>query len=188
MTGIASRGQIRMSFLRVALVTVPALVLAGSLSGRLSNSGYSNIWFAALEKPDFMPPGWAFGAAWTTLYILLGFALAMLIHARGAHWRRPALILFLVQLAVNFAWSPIFFAFHQIEAALVMILVMIGLSVAAAVLAWGIRRAITLLMIPYLAWLCFAAALTVEIDRLNPNASALVSPASSSDIPISNIN
>ncbi len=186
MTGLASAGQNRMSFLRVALFTVPALVLIGSLSGQLSNSGYSNAWFAALEKPSFMPPGWAFGAAWTILYILLGLSLAMLIHARGAHWRRPALVLFLVQLAVNFAWSPVFFAFHQTEAALVMILVMLGLSVAAAVLAWWIRPAASLLMIPYLGWLCFAAALTTEIIRLNPNASALVSPAASADIPINN--
>lgn len=175
-----------MSFLRYALFTVPAVVLLGTLSGRLAGSGYSNPWFAALVKPGFLPPGWAFGAAWTILYALLGLALAMLLHARGAHWRRPALALFLVQLALNYAWPPLFFAFHQAEAALVLILVMIGLSAAASVLIWWIRPAASLLLLPYLAWLCFAAALTLEIIRLNPYASALVSGAPSADIPITN--
>jgi tryptophan-rich sensory protein len=173
-----------MSFLRIALITVPLLVLLGTLSGRLANSGYSNFWFAALEKPSFMPPGWLFGVAWTLLYILLGIVLAMILHARGAHGRRLVLALFLVQLACNFAWSPLFFALHQTEAALALILVMIGLTVVAAVLAWWIRRAASLLMLPYLAWLCFAALLTIEVIRLNPNADELVSRPASADIPI----
>jgi benzodiazapine receptor len=173
-----------MSFLRIALVTVPLLVLLGAISGRLANSGYSNLWFAALDKPAFMPPGWVFGAAWTLLYILLGLALAMILHARGAHGRRLVLALFLVQLACNFAWSPLFFAFHETEAALVLILVMIGLTAVAAVLTWWIRKAASLLMLPYLAWLCFAALLTLEVIRLNPNAGELVSAPPSADIPI----
>jgi benzodiazapine receptor len=184
LTAIASRGQLRMSFLRYALVTVPAVVLLGSLSGQLANSGYSNLWFAALDKPGFMPPGWVFGAAWTALYVLLGLALAMLLHARGAHHRRLALLLFLVQLACNYAWSPLFFAFHQTEAALALILVMIGLSAAIAALSWWIRPSASLLLIPYLAWLCFAAALTLEVIRLNPDADELVSEPPGTDIPI----
>ena len=87
MTGLASRGQLRMSLLRYALVTIPFVLLLGTVSGRIGNAGEGNPWFAALAKPDFMPPGWLFGAAWTILYILLGLALAMLLHARGAHWR-----------------------------------------------------------------------------------------------------
>ena len=84
MTAIASRSQLRMSFLRWALVTVPAVLLLGTLSGRASNSGYGNPWFDALVKPEAMPPGWVFGAAWTILYILLGLALAMILNARGS--------------------------------------------------------------------------------------------------------
>ncbi|MEO5611343.1 MAG: TspO/MBR family protein, partial [Sphingomicrobium sp.] len=93
---------------RFALVTVPAIVLLGSASGWLSNSGYDNGWFAALAKPSFMPPGWAFGVAWTILYILLGLALAMILAEPPSDRRRTALVLFFVQLALNFAWSPIF--------------------------------------------------------------------------------
>ena len=63
----------------IALITVPAIVLLGSASGWLSNSGYGNGWFAGLTKPSFMPPGWAFGVVWPVLYVLLGLALAMVL-------------------------------------------------------------------------------------------------------------
>ena len=182
MRGIASKGQLRMSYLRYALVTVPLVLLLGIFSGRLAGSGYGNPWFDALDKPGFMPPGWAFGVAWTILYILLGLVLATILHARGARGRGLVLTLFLAQLLLNFAWSPLFFALHQTLAALILILAMIGISAAATLLLWPIRRYAALLMLPYLAWLCFAAALTFEILRLNPNAPELVPGGSSSDI------
>ena len=74
MNEIASQGQLRLAYLRWALVTVPAIVFLGFLSGRLANSGYGNRWFGALDKPALMPPGWAFGAAWTILYVLMALA------------------------------------------------------------------------------------------------------------------
>jgi translocator protein len=184
MRGLASKAQLRMSLLRYALVCAPLVLLLGTVSSRLAGSGYGNPWFDALIKPDFMPPGWAFGAAWIFLYLSLGIVLAMIFHARGATGRRLVLALFLAQLALNFAWSPLFFALHETVPALVVVLAMIGLSTAAAVLMWWIRKAGTLLMLPYIGWLCFAAALTFEIVRLNPDASELVPGGGSSDIGI----
>ncbi|MBX3562532.1 MAG: tryptophan-rich sensory protein [Sphingomonas sp.] len=182
MTGIASKSQLRMSFLRYALVTVPAIVLLGTLSGSLSGSGYDNAWFAALAKPDFMPPGWAFGAAWTLLYVLLGLSLAMVLHARGAIGRERALILFALQLLLNFAWSPVFFGMHKVSIALSMIAAMIVVAVAMIVLIWRIRPLAAALLLPYLGWLLFAAALNFQILALNPGAETLVPAASSTDI------
>ena len=121
-----------MSFLRYALVLVPLILLLGTLSGRASNSGYSNAWFAALDKPAAMPPGWVFPVAWTILYILLGLSAAMILHARGARGRGLALGLFAAQMALNFAWSPLFFAMHQVRAALVLTGAMLVLSIVAA--------------------------------------------------------
>ena len=178
MTALVSRAQLRMSFLRYALVTVPLLVLLGAISGGIAGAGEDNRWFAALAKPDFMPPGWTFGAVWTALYILLGFVLAMLLHAHGARRRGPAIGLFLVQMVANYAWSPLFFRFHKIDAALELIGAMIVLTVALIVLLWTIRRVAALLMLPYLAWLCFAAALTASILSLNPGAELAPQPAS----------
>jgi len=182
MTGIASKSQLRMSFLRYALVTVPAIVLLGTLSGTLSNSGYGNAWFAALAKPAFMPPGWAFGAAWTLLYILLGLSLAMLLHARGAIGREKALILFVVQLLLNFGWSPVFFGLHKVSIALSMIAAMIVVTVAMVVLVWRIRPLAAALLLPYLGWLMFAAALNFQILALNPDAQTLAPAGSGTDI------
>ena len=157
---------------KIALVTVPAVVLAGWASGRLSGSGYGNPWFDALTKPFFMPPGWVFGAAWTFLYILVGLALALILAQPASDRRRTALILFFVQLALNFAWSPIFFAGHDIKLATAVVFVMAVVSAVTARQFYRLRPLAGLLMTPYLAWLCFAAALTTAIDRLNPGASS----------------
>ena len=182
MTGLASKSQLRMSFLRYALFTVPAVLLLGTLSGQLAGSGSGNPWFDSLDKPALMPPGWVFGAAWTILYVLLGFSLAMILHARGARGRGLALTLFLLQLALNFAWSPLFFAWHRVGAAFWLILLIIALTLAAAFLFWRIRRVAALLLLPYLAWLSFAAYLTADVGRLNPDAERLVPGDTSSDI------
>ena len=182
MTGIASRSQLRMSYLRWALVTVPAVLLLGTLSGRASNSGYGNPWFDALAKPEAMPPGWVFGAAWTILYILMGLALAMILNARGARGRPLALTLFFAQLVLNYSWSPIFFALHELRLALFVIAAMLGLSIAATVRFAKVRPTAALLMLPYLAWLCFAGYLNYRIIELNPDAEALVPQQGSADI------
>lgn len=182
MTALASRGQLRMSFLRYALVTVPAVLLLGTLSGLLSNSGYGNGWFDGLAKPSFMPPAWAFPVAWTILYICLGLALALILHARGARGRGAALALFLLQLALNYAWSPIFFGLHRLWPALAVVAAMIALTAIAALLFLRIRKNAALLLVPYLAWLCFAAALNYEIARLNPDGGRVAPAPSSADI------
>ena len=184
MTALASRSQHRMSFLRYALVTVPLILLLGTVSGRVAGSGYGNSWFDALQKPELMPPGWVFGAAWTLLYICLGLALALVLHARGARGRRVAVGLFLAQLVLNYAWSPIFFAAHEVGLAFIVIVLMIVLSALAALLFARIRRLAAFLMLPYLAWLFFAAFLTWQVGQLNPDASELVPPQASADIPL----
>jgi tryptophan-rich sensory protein len=157
---------------KLALLTVPAIVLAGSASGWLSGSGYGNPWFDGLTKPPFMPPGWVFGAAWTTLYTLMGVALARVLASPPSDRRRKGVTLFFVQLALNFAWSPIFFAAHDIGLATIVIFVMLAIASAATAQFLRIDRVAGALMLPYLAWLCFAAALTTAIDRLNPGAGS----------------
>jgi benzodiazapine receptor len=177
MNEIASPGQLRLAYLRWALVTVPAIVFLGFLSGRLANSGYGNRWFDALEKPALMPPGWAFGVAWTILYVMMALAFAIVLHARGAKGRGAAIALFLGQLLLNLAWSPIFFRAHQVGSALLLIIAIFLMAAATTVLFWRIRRFAGVLLLPYLAWLAFASFLNYEIGRLNPDAATLVAPA-----------
>jgi tryptophan-rich sensory protein len=163
-------GVKRNDWWKLAILAVVAIELLGGLSGWLSNSGYGNAWFDALQKPSFMPPGAAFGIVWPILYALLGVALAMILAEPPSDRRRVALILFFVQLALNFAWSPIFFAGHDIVLAKWVIFVMAALAAAAARQFLKLRRAAGLLMIPYLAWLVFAATLNATIEALNPGA------------------
>ncbi len=154
---------------KIALFTVPAIVLLGSLSGWVSNSGYGNAWFDALEKPGFMPPGWVFGVVWPVLYAFLGVAAAMVHALPASDARRKALTLFYAQLALNFAWSPVFFAAHDMRAAAVILIMMIALAAGAAGQFFRLRAAAGYLMIPYLAWLVFATTLNTAILNLNPD-------------------
>jgi translocator protein len=155
---------------KAALVCVIAIELLGGLSGWISNSGYGNGWFDALRKPSFMPPGAAFGIVWPILYALLGIALAMILAEPPSPRRKAALTLFFIQLALNFAWSPIFFALHDIALANVVIFAMAAIAAAAAGQFLRLRKAAGLLMVPYLGWLVFAATLNSAIQGLNPGA------------------
>jgi translocator protein len=179
---IASRGQLRMSFLRWAMVTVPLILLLGFASGRLVPSGDENAWYAALAKPALTPPGWVFPVAWSTLYILLGLAVAMIADARGARGRGTALVVFTLQLVGNLAWTPLFFGAHQVVPAFVLILVILGLTIVTTVLFARIRRVAAWLLVPYMVWLAFAGALTFGINRLNPDAATLVPGGSTTQI------
>jgi tryptophan-rich sensory protein len=154
--------------LKTGVVTVPVILGIGFLMGVVSNSGFGNGWFDELAKPAAMPPGWAFGVAWTILYVLLGISLALLLSAPESRQRSTALALFLVQLALNFSWSPLFFGAHEVKRAFAVIVAILALSIATVATARKVNAAAALLMLPYLAWLCFATCLNFEISRLNP--------------------
>jgi tryptophan-rich sensory protein len=177
---IASKGQLRLAYLRWAVVTVPFILLLGFTSARLVPSGAQNPWYVALIKPENMPPEIAFPIAWTAIYVLAGLALAMIINARGSTLRGPALVLFAVQMGVNLAWSPVFFGMHQVKTAFILLCVL-GVLVALTIILFGrIRVGAAVLLLPYLVWVCYAGFLLNQIDRLNPNAGGLV-PSRSSD-------
>lgn len=170
MTLLASRGQLRASFARWALLVVPAILLASFLSSELSGSGAANPWFASLAKPAIYPPAVTFPIVWSVLYILMGFAFAVVCSSWGARGRGLAIAVFLLQLAVNLAWTPVFFGLHQITPALVLIGVLDVLVLLALVLFWRIRWYAGAMLLPYLAWILFATVLTWQFLELNPGA------------------
>jgi translocator protein len=179
---LASKEQLRMSFLRWALVAVPAILFLGFLSGRMSGSTAEDRWYQALIKPDLTPPGWVFGAVWSVLYILLGLVLAMLLHARGAKGRGLALALFGTQLALNLLWSPLVFGAHQVTLGLILLGVILMLAIATTFAIKPIRTLAAWLMLPYLVWLGFAASLFFTIDQRNPDAETMVPPTPAAEI------
>jgi translocator protein len=137
------------------------LAFAASASGAFITPGE---WYASLNKPSFNPPGWVFGPVWTALYAMMGFS-AWLVWRRG-NARRP-LTLWLLQLALNAAWTPVFFGLHWMGVALVIIIAM-WLAILATILAfWKRSRAAALLLVPYLLWVGFATVLNAALWHLN---------------------
>ena len=179
---VASKGQLRMSFLRWAAVCVPLVLLLGFLSGRTVPSGEDNGWYVALAKPALTPPGIVFPIVWSLLYIMLGLALALVLSARGARLRWLAVALFAAQLACNLAWTPLFFGAHQVQAALLLLVAILGLTILTTFVFAQIRRVAAWLLVPYMIWLGFAGVLTWRIGQLNPDAERLVRPAAASQM------
>lgn len=169
MSALASSSQLRASFIRWSLFLVPGVVLLGALSGT-AGGGANTPWFASLVKPSLFPPPATFGIVWTILYVLMGFALALVVTARGAPGRSAAIIVFVLQLALNLAWTPLFFGAHQITGALAL-LGAIDLAVLLTVmLFWRVRPLAGTLLLPYLAWVLFATLLNWQFLEANPNA------------------
>lgn len=169
MSALASPSQLRASFIRWSLFLVPGIVLLGALSGT-AGGGANTPWFASLEKPSLFPPPATFGIVWTILYLLMGFALALIITARGARGRNVAVVVFIVQLLLNLAWTPLFFGAHQITGALILLGVIDLAVLATVVLFWRVRPIAGALLLPYLAWVCFATALNWQFLEANPGA------------------
>lgn len=163
---IASPDRSR-TVLKWALITVPAVVIVGLLSGWASGSGGDDPWFAALAKPSIYPPAFLFGVVWTILYVLMGFALAHVLAAPPHPLKRFAIGLFAVQLVVNVLWSPVFFGLHLIAVAFFWILALIVLVIATMAYFGKISRTAALLLVPYFAWICFAAVLNLRFWQLN---------------------
>lgn len=164
---LASKGQLRGSFIRWALFLVPLILLLGYTSAELGSS--DTAWFASLEKPAIFPPPAAFGIVWGVLWIMIGIAAALVASAWGARGRGIALIAFAVHFVGPLVWSPVFFGLQEMRIALyILIYCAVSLAVVVA-LYWRVRRWAGVLMLPYLAWVCFAGVLNYQFIAENPD-------------------
>lgn len=122
-------------------------------------------WYAALAKPSFNPPNWLFAPVWTMLYVLVAIA-------GWRTWQRlpqsaTAMRLWALQLVLNFAWSPTFFALHRVDLAFGVVVAMLASIAAFIAVSARHDRVSALLFAPYLAWVGFATLLNGAIWRLN---------------------
>jgi tryptophan-rich sensory protein len=124
-------------------------------------------WYEELHKPAWNPPTYLFGPVWSTLYVLMAIA-AWLVWREGGWkvqgWR---LRVFVLQWVLNVCWTPLFFALHKRGASFVEICLLWAAIVLTIWAFWGVRRLASVLLIPYLGWVSFAAALNYSIWRLN---------------------
>ncbi len=151
----------------LVLVFLVALCLGVAGAGAWFTSGSVSAWFPTLRKPAWNPPAWVFGPVWTALYLMMATAAWLVWRRAGFSGAAGALGLFAAQLALNAAWSPLFFGLRSPAAALADIIV---LWIAIALTTIAFRRIVPLaavLLVPYWLWVTFAAALNYSIWRLN---------------------
>lgn len=141
-------------------------VVLSLLPGAFGSQFPPGEWYAALAKPAWTPPSWVFGPVWTLLYVLMGVA-AWLVWDRHRNAARGALTLFVLQLIVNAAWSWLFFGLRSPAVAFAGIVLLWALILATVIAFRRLRPPAAALLLPYLAWVTFAAALNFAIWRLN---------------------
>ena len=167
MNFLASKAQLRASFLRWSLFLVPLIVLLGFTAGRLG--GPDTVWFQSLTKPAIFPPPMWFGIVWSVLYVMIGFAAALVASAWGAYGRGVALILFALHFLGNLAWTYVFFGLQDMTGGL-YVLIYTALSLLVVIAAfWRVRRRAGVMLLPYLAWVMFASVLNYQFIVENPD-------------------
>lgn len=151
----------------VVIAVVPVVV--ASLIGSAVTVPQIPGWYAGLAKPSFNPPNWLFAPVWTGLFALMALAVFQVLRwPRGASARRPALIAYHGQLALNVLWSCVFFGLQSPAGGLVVIVLLIaGILRTMKWFTMQFERLPALLLAPYLAWVSFAAVLNASIWWLN---------------------
>lgn len=143
-------------------------VVMGAVVGTATRPGIDG-WYQNAEKAALNPPDWVFGAVWTILYLMMGLAFALLWRLPEAVEKKPNLLrLFVVQLILNLAWSFVFFQLHLLWLATAWVGVLIAVVVFFIVKAWPVCKPAAALLLPYVAWMCFALYLSASVAALNP--------------------
>ena len=143
------------------------LTFAAAAIGALA-SAQAGMFYAQLERPSWAPPGWLFGPVWSVLYLLMAVAAWLVWRDSSPRVAARALTLFVAQLAANALWTWLFFVWHQGAWAFIEVSALWLLIVFTVVAFWRRQPVAGALLLPYLAWVTFAAALTLATWRMNP--------------------
>lgn len=149
------------------LIACFALCFAVAWLGSAATVPKIPTWYASLNKPSFTPPNYVFPIVWNILYALMAISLWRLWQSSHNEMHRRAITLFLLQLAVNLAWSWIFFGTESIRGGLSAILALDVLVAWTIYASWKVDRFAASLLLPYLFWIGYATALNAEIVSLN---------------------
>ncbi|NDV15118.1 tryptophan-rich sensory protein [Muricauda sp. TY007] len=155
---------------RIVYITICVLIcLAIGFLSSIATQSSVNDWYLGLNKPSFTPPNWLFAPVWTALYIMMGIA-AGIVWSKGYHhiWVKTALYHFVFQLLLNALWSIVFFGLKNPLAGMVVILALLTMIILTIKWFKVISKPAALLLVPYVLWVGFAAALNYKIWELNP--------------------
>lgn len=152
-------------FIKLTLCIAGPLVIGG-ISGFATATSITD-WYLTINKPSFNPPNYLFGPVWTTLYILMGISFFMILQAPINEFRKMAIMIFCIQLILNFCWSFIFFKFQLLGSAFIEIILMWFSILSMIYVFQKINKTAAYLQIPYLLWVSFASILNGSIWYLN---------------------
>lgn len=154
--------------LLLGLLIWVGLSFAAGAIGSLATTPNIPEWYARLNRPAWTPPNWVFGPVWSALYLLMGIAAWLVWRRVGLAAGALPLCLFIIQLVLNTVWSLLFFGLHRPDLAFGEIIVLWLAIFTTMVTFWRVVPLGGALLLPYLLWVGFAAALNLAIWRLNP--------------------
>jgi benzodiazapine receptor len=149
-----------LSFILFFIITFSA-----SFIGGLTTITYKEPWYSELIKSNYNPPDWIFAPVWTTLYLMMTLAIWFFWHSKNRDMN--TVYIYFIHIAFNTTWSVVFFGFHQIFLALVVLIILILLIMTLIIKFKRVNFVSYYLMIPYLLWCCYALFLNLNILLLN---------------------
>lgn len=151
----------------IAAIVSIAIAQSAGIIGSVFTAKSIPTWYATLTKPTWNPPSWLFGPVWISLYTLMGISAFLVWQNKAAPGAKLALTFYAIQLALNALWSILFFGMKNPGLAFAEILVLLSLILITTFLFWRINTTAGILLLPYIAWVSFAAFLNYTIWRLN---------------------
>ena len=149
-----------LTFILFLIVTFSA-----SLIGSVTTLNFKEPWYSLLNKPAFNPPDWIFGPVWTTLYLMMTIAIWLFWHTKNRDIN--TVYIYFIHLIFNTTWSIVFFVFHNIELALIVLILLVALIINLIFRFRRVKMISAYLMIPYLLWCSYALILNTSLIILN---------------------
>ena len=149
-----------LSFILFALVTYSASAIGG-----MATIGFKEPWYSLLIKPSYNPPSWIFAPVWTTLYLMMTIAIWSFWHSKNKNIN--TIYIYFIHIIFNTTWSVVFFVFHQIFLASVVLIILILLIIVLMIRFKRVNMLSYYIMIPYLLWCFYALILNMSLLILN---------------------
>ena len=149
-----------LSFILFFVITFSASFIGGLVSINLKEP-----WYSQLIKSNYNPPDWIFAPVWTTLYVMMTLAIWFFWHTKNRDMN--TVYIYFIHIVFNTTWSVVFFGFHQILFAVIVLLILIFLIIILILKFKRVNKVSSYLMIPYLLWSCYALFLNFNLYLLN---------------------
>ena len=149
----------------VTFILFLSITFSASFIGAFATISFKEPWYSSLNKPTFNPPDWIFAPVWTTLYLIMTIAIWMFWHSKNRNMN--TIYVYVIHLIFNTTWSVVFFVFHNMILALIVLIILIALIINLILRFKRVNMFSVYLMIPYLLWCCFALILNTSLVILN---------------------